>query len=1737
MCFECYLLRQFECLKLILETILYYKTSLLHLMNKTMTAALLVLLLFFIGFVYADTSVSQYGITWTFDNDYTIGQFANGDYWVLGPVTITAITPSFDGSRNGWEVNPVVSGGQGFDNRIAPYSSFDSGLIPSLPYVAQPGESIVKTVSADVCDPNTSYVTVCLETAAVLTVLSVVPPDNGATVFRPPYVGTDKTLYSTISLRTDLLPVFSPVSNTPTFEELLGIRSTSWGTLYNQGLRYVQLDHKQGQLGRNIHPMKNIPNYGADIGQRNGDAALRLMLNDSIDDKRELLIAFTQYGIDLYHMALIGHTWPDGGGQRPGQKLPLVFAATLLDNQSMKSFIANSSFLHEDLGLSISRNGMAVFGFGAWVTGDPEYGYWNIILTGSGNKSLPDPYGFIDGGYRPGNQYDYCCVAQPWKGAAISLHLLPEMQEAWGDSFLFFEYTDRWVNFGAWTQEDPCAPVSQGGGSDGSGWCVLDPDLEYYNGPNDFACQAGRECGRFPERHGISADDGTRYSAFQAAMWGAYRGASCYNGVCESGETASNCSYDCITCTPDCTGKECGDDGCGGYCGSGVCVSFGDYYVAKTGCSDSNPGTEANPWCTIQKAADTVKGSAVVIVEPGTYDERVTIPSTGGGDVSGKLIFKTAVTDSVKMQGFKVLGDYTRIEDFNITHNLTAPVSNRDGIYIYADHVEVVDNYVYDLRNTYGISTEWRPSNWKSDILIEGNTIERCNAGLTIKGYDITANNNVVYDLRRDASGGPNTSSDADYSRFAGENIVISNNKFYGTHHDNVNDAIATSHTDGFQSYHNNDEYAKNVFIENNFVASADQIVFIESDTDFEDIYVRNNIFADAENDGFEGTQGVKVYGVKNLQVINNTFAFLDNIATAFRKSKSSLPEERRQITTGKIINNIYYNCTGSYWADGNSTYEAKTNNTFGSPDGDGLGDEKGDPLFENANEESPAVSGFKLKIGSGAIDKGTDTSAQGVTDDFEGNQRPRGTAYDIGAYESFGAVCTPNCTGKECGDNGCNGSCGSCGTGEICIANQCVSSCTPDCSGKECGSDSCGGTCGTCESEETCASGSCVAITVPDLQLYLKFDDSIDDRLATDSSGKNLDGSCTSCPEYYSSGHDEGAYLFDGLQQSLNTSVVPLDYSQGLTFTVWINPNRVDSRHDIVGHRSNDTINSEGYTFFRIYEGAPMFGIYEGVWHNAYSSLSISDSSWQFVAVVYDGSSVTYYVNGTSETISFDYFLPNVNEPFIIGRHPTLGWFFDGYMDNLRVYNKALTSLEIQSLYSGGQTCTTSQIFCDDSCIDPVCSSDLDCSDSNSWTVDSCLDADSCDSACVNIVTADCGEGAIVQQCACINSSTGQPALYNSGFCCGISQSLTYYEGCYTNEDCLDGDDLTTDSCVNFGTCQSYCQHSCNIACVADLDCDDSNSLTTDSCHDAGSCSAICSNIVSALCGNSEINDGENCSSCPADVLCEEGKTCSSGSCIVPQEPNNTKNTSGGGGGGGSGGGDGCLPTLADRDGDCVKRDKDCNDYVRRVGECVGCQICFGGECVDGVECSRVTGNDSDGDSITDEEEGEQGTNPLDVDSDNDLVCDDQELKDGTDPLDANSNKLSVSISNLVVGETAKIFVVHPELGSIKTKISADVTYSDGSVEIVQSGIDGVIKFVPVKEGKVTIAVSAQAVEFAEHLTVSKSIVEVPDGKKVIDLAGDILADVGNYLLVIVAVAGLVIIGRYLIAKRASRS
>lgn len=226
------------------------------------------------------TSLEQNGITWTFAEQVQCGKFANGDNWVVGPVTITRIDPASSnaGGRviNGSEINPKPTGGQGYDSSMT-YNSYDASLNVALGVSAQSpltisnASSLVPTISrSDV------GVTPQLRTAAVLTILEA-PPAVGS--FRPAYVGTNKAIvHNESDINYSLLKSLSPTSSAPSLSSATNYFSRVW------------LDYRGGVGGRMIHPVDNMPDYGRNMSARSGVVALMLNCNFTNSQKRDMLV-------------------------------------------------------------------------------------------------------------------------------------------------------------------------------------------------------------------------------------------------------------------------------------------------------------------------------------------------------------------------------------------------------------------------------------------------------------------------------------------------------------------------------------------------------------------------------------------------------------------------------------------------------------------------------------------------------------------------------------------------------------------------------------------------------------------------------------------------------------------------------------------------------------------------------------------------------------------------------------------------------------------------------------------------------------------------------------------------------------------------------------------------------------------------------------------------------------------------------------------------------------------------------------------------------------------------------------------------------------------------------------------------------------------------------------------------------------------------------------------------------
>jgi len=362
---------------------------------------------------------SRHGVTWVFDGEYRAGRYANGDWWVVGPVTITEIDPAT--TVEGWHgsmINPSPrDGGRlGYGPVHANTYVADKNVAKQLPLRVRPGSSLVSTIGKE----DTTAVP-GIETAAVLTVVDSAPAPDA---FRPPYSGDDKTSYFTeTDLRYELLPRLDPVEGTPDIAQMATNFERVW------------LDHRPGWSGRKIHPSSAMPDYGRDLASRLGEGSLMLMLDFPDQAKRDLLVNYVQIGIDFHGIVEDGgeNNWHPDGGHAQGRKWPILFAGVMLDDETMAA-IGQRDDVHfgEDAQTFYVTQTDVDRGVG-YTTSDIGLAEWGI-------RHATDP-SHDDANW--GASYRRCCTANSWGGHVLSARIMG-LQDAWNHDALF-DYTDRYL--------------------------------------------------------------------------------------------------------------------------------------------------------------------------------------------------------------------------------------------------------------------------------------------------------------------------------------------------------------------------------------------------------------------------------------------------------------------------------------------------------------------------------------------------------------------------------------------------------------------------------------------------------------------------------------------------------------------------------------------------------------------------------------------------------------------------------------------------------------------------------------------------------------------------------------------------------------------------------------------------------------------------------------------------------------------------------------------------------------------------------------------------------------------------------------------------------------------------------------------------------------------------------------------------------------------------------------------
>lgn len=213
-------------------------------------------------------------------------------------------------------------------------------------------------------------------------------------------------------------------------------------------------------------------------------------------------------------------------------------------------------------------------------------------------------------------------------------------------------------------------------------------------------------------------------------------------------------------------------------------------------------------------------------------------------------------------------------------------------------------------------------------------------------------------------------------------------------------------------------------------------------------------------------------------------------------------------------------------------------------------------------------------------------------------------------------------------------------------------------------------------------ATATAIAITVADAGSSLVAAYSFNEGSGTttaDVSGKSNPGALSNAT-WTASGKFGGALSFNGTSaQVIVPSSPSLNVTNGLTEEAWVYPTASKSTWSAVLHRQVDAY----YLHSSSPDGAmrPAGGaVFNGSESYVAGASTIPLNTWTHLASTYDGTTLKIYVNGvlsSSKTVTGA--VQSSSNPLRIGGN-TYSQYFEGLIDEVRIYSRALSQSEIQT-------------------------------------------------------------------------------------------------------------------------------------------------------------------------------------------------------------------------------------------------------------------------------------------------------------------------------------------------------------------------------------------------------------------------------------------------------------------------
>jgi Concanavalin A-like lectin/glucanases superfamily len=181
------------------------------------------------------------------------------------------------------------------------------------------------------------------------------------------------------------------------------------------------------------------------------------------------------------------------------------------------------------------------------------------------------------------------------------------------------------------------------------------------------------------------------------------------------------------------------------------------------------------------------------------------------------------------------------------------------------------------------------------------------------------------------------------------------------------------------------------------------------------------------------------------------------------------------------------------------------------------------------------------------------------------------------------------------------------------------------------------------------------------------------------DASGNGNNGTLQGGASWTTSGRYGNAISFNGTNAYVNVpSSSSLQLTSAMTLEAWVNPSLLTGNWRNVIYKGNDNYYLEADST----SAKPVTGgILGGSYGEVYGPNALTVNTWVHLAGTYDGATLRLYVNGVqvNSRVQTGTIATSTN-PLQIGGDSIYGQYFQGKIDEVRIYNRALSATQIQS-------------------------------------------------------------------------------------------------------------------------------------------------------------------------------------------------------------------------------------------------------------------------------------------------------------------------------------------------------------------------------------------------------------------------------------------------------------------------